>query len=160
MQYKRYFQSLIDELNRLGFTGRRTGPSTNWCRFSSRNRFCPEGIKGISYGAQFAEEDRVLAHIHIHEDARVNRLELFYALKHRKEEIEFEFGSQLDWQRRPSKSLYARSRIVVSRDGNIELPDAELECIRLWHIVNLLKLKKVFEPKIKEEIENLLSIES
>ena len=154
-RYQCYFRALIDELERLGVTGQYTAPPRNWWRFPSTE------IQGILYGTQFPDSPKkVFAHLHIHETkVRVNRLELFYALEERKEEIEFEFGSQLDWQPRPSKSPHARSRIVVSRDGHIRLPPAELECIRNWHIVNLLKLKKVIEPKIKQEIQRLLSIE-
>ena len=160
-RYKSYFQTLIDELERLGVTGECTDPSPdynpsynyNWWRFPSTE------IPGIYYGTQFPRENKVFTHLHIHETEvqvnGVNRLELFHALKHRKEEIESDFGSPLKWQCRPSKSPKARSRIVVSRDGNIELPDDELECIRNWHIVNLLKLKAVFLPEIRRALETL-----
>ena len=152
-RYRCYFRALIDELERLGVTGQYTAPSRNWWRFPSTE------IQGIYYGTQFPKGDKVFTHLHIHETkVRVNRLDLFDALKQRKEEIESDFGTQLDWQLRKGDppSWHSRSRVVVSRDGNIGLPPAELECIRNWHIVNLLKLKKVFEPKIREEIEKLL----
>ena len=153
-RYQCYFRSLIDELERLGVTGQYTAPSENWWRFPSTE------IQGIFYGTQFPDSPKkVFAHLHIHETkVRVNRLDLFRALELRKEEIEFEFGSQLDWQLREGDPPLpnSRSRIVVSRDGHIGLPPAELECIRNWHIVNLLKLKKVFEAKIRKEIEKLL----
>ena len=159
-RYKAYFQALIDELRETHrFTGRRTGRPENWCRFSSRNCFSPAGIKGISYGAQFAQSGKALTHVHIHENVPSNRLDLFDALEQRKEEIESEsdFDSPLEWERREgnSPSQHRRSRVTVSRDGNIWLPDDELEGIREWHIENLLKLKTVFQSYIQQALETL-----
>ena len=91
---------------------------------------------------------------HTDESVQVNRLDLFDALEERKEEIESDFGSPLEWRPRDESSV-----ITVSRDGHIRLSDAELECLRLWHIVNLLKLKKVFEPYIQQALETLNSSE-
>ena len=146
-KYKSYMQLLIDRLREeYRFTRARVGQPLNWYSFSS-------GIKGVSYRVKFARENKVWTYVNIHDDVRAKRFDLFDALEQRKEEIESAFGSPLVWERLEKQR---RSRIVISRDGNIELPDDELEGIREWHIVNLLKLKKVFEPKIREEIEKLL----
>ena len=77
---------------------------------------------------------------------------LFDALEKRKGEIESNFGSPLEWQRLDEQQ---RSWIAISRDGNIELSDDELEEIREWHIKNLLKLKEVFQPEIEKVLETL-----
>ena len=73
-------------------------------------------------------------------------------LENRKREIGSNFGSPLEWSRDAEKST---SRIAISRDGDIELPDSELEEIRKWHIENLLKLKEVFQPEIEQALKTL-----
>ena len=74
-KYRRYFQALIDELRRLGFTGPRGGPHEgkpqNYEEFHS-------GIQGIYYLAKFAREDKeVLTYVRIDESVQVNRLDLY-----------------------------------------------------------------------------------
>jgi hypothetical protein len=59
------------------------------------------------------------------------------------------FGSTFEWERLDDKRS---CRIALYRDGSIESPDSELEQIREWHIDNLLRLKKVFLPFIKQLI--------
>jgi len=147
-KYKSYTQMLIDELReKHKFTGARAGQPDNWYEFSA-------GIRGICYGVQFTRGDKVLTCVKIYEDVQCNRLDLFDALEQRKEEIESAFGSPLEWERLEEQQ---RSRIFVSRDGNIELPDDELERIREWHIANLLKFKAVFMPEIQRAREILQS---
>ena len=141
---------LIDELReKHNFTRARVGQPRNWYSFSS-------GIRGISYRVKFARGDEVWTYVNIHEDVQSNRLDLFDVLAQRREQIESDFGSPLEWERLEEQK---RSRIVVSRDGNIELSDDELEEIREWHIENLLKLKGVFQPEIEKVLETLNSNE-
>ena len=145
-KYKSYTQLLIDELReKHNFTRARVGQPDNWYEFSA-------GIRGIRYGIQFKRGNKVLTCIKIYEDIQSNRLDLFDALAERKEQIESAFGSPLEWERLEEQQ---RSRIVVPRDGNIELPDDALEEIRKWHIANLLKFKAVFLPEIKNALETL-----
>ena len=152
-KYQSYMQLLIDELREEhNFTRARVGQPVNWYSFSS-------GIRGISYrvkfverDTEFAQRDTVRTYVNIDNNVRANRLDLFDALEARKVQLESAFGSPLVWERLEEQQ---RSRIVVSRHGNIELPDAELERIRAWHIANLLKLKAVFLPEIKNALETL-----
>ena len=145
-KYKNYFQTLIDELReKHKFTGARAGQSSNWYEFSA-------GIRGVRYGVQFTRGDKVLTCVKIYEEVQSNRLDLFDALEKRKEKIESDFGSPLEWNRLEKQQ---RSRIAVSCDGDIELSDSELGEIREWHIENLLKLKKVFQPEIEKVLETL-----
>ena len=152
-KYKCYMQLLIDKLREeYRFTRARVGQPVNWYSFSS-------GIKGISYRVKFVERDTEFAqrgtvrtYVNIDKDVRSNRFDLFDALVERKEQIESAFGSPLVWERLEEQQ---RSRIVVPRDGNIDLPDDALEEIREWHIANLLKFKAVFQPEIERALETL-----
>ena len=147
-KYRDYFQALIDELReKHEFTGARSTQPYNWYNFAS-------GIGGIKYGAQFPKGSRVLAYVNIYEKISVNRLDLFDALGKRKENIEFNFGSPLEWNRAEEQQV---SWIAVYRDGSIESSDSELEEIREWHVENLLKLIEVFQPEIGRALETLNS---
>lgn len=149
-KYRAYTQMLIDELReKHKFTGARAGQPYNWYTFSS-------GTRGIGYGIQFPRGDKVLTYVNIYESVQSNRLDLFDALGKRKENIESNFGNPLEWNRADEQQI---SWIGVSRDGNIELSDDELEEIREWHIESLLELKKVFTPEIEKALEILNSSE-
>lgn len=145
-KYRSYTQMLIDELSeKHNFTGARTGQPYNWYDFSS-------GITGIGYGVQFARGSTVLTYVNINQRLRENRLALFDALEKQKGKIESDFGSPLEWNRAEEQQ---NSSVGVSRDGNIDFPDDELEEIREWHITNLLKLKEVFQPEIEQALRTL-----
>ena len=141
-----YTQILIDELKeKHKFTRARAGQPYNWYTFSS-------GVRGIGYGVQFARGDKVFTYANIGQSVQGNRLGLFDALEKQKKNIESNFGSPLEWNRAEEQQ---NSWIGVSRDGNIELSDDELEEIREWHIENLLKLKEVFQPEIEQALKIL-----
>lgn len=147
-KYRYYFQVLIDELRESHkFTGPEVGLAQNWYNFSG-------GFGGISYGAWFAKGGKVLAYVTIRQKTDENRIKIFNMLEEQKGKIESNFDYPLEWTRDAEKSL---SRIAMSRDGDIELSDSELEEIREWHIENLLKLKKVFQPEIEKALEILNS---
>ena len=149
-KYRSYFQILIDELREnYKFTGAKVGIAQNWYNFSS-------GFGEIRYGAWFAKGGKVLTYVNIRQKIDEQRIKIFNMLENRKREIGSNFGSPLEWSRDAEKST---SRIAISRDGDIELPDSELEEIRRWHIENLLKLKEVFQPEIEKALETLNSSE-
>ena len=145
-KYRYYFQVLIDELRENHkFTGAEVGLAQNWYNFSG-------GFGGISYGAWFAKGGKVLTYITIRQKTDENRIKIFNMLEKEKRKLESNFDSPLEWTCDAEKSL---SRIAISRDGDIELSDSELEEIREWHIENLLKLKKVFTPEIEQVLKIL-----
>ena len=150
-KYKSYFQALIGELReKHNFIGTRAVQPQNRYSFSS-------GIQGVSYRIKFAQGDKVLTYVRINQNVRVNRLDFFDALEKRKETIESDFGSQLEWERNDDQQ---HSRIAVYRNGDIEKSsDSELEEIREWYIENLLKIKKVFQPEIEKALDTLNSSE-
>ena len=145
-KYKGYFQALIDELREEhDFTEAEVGLPQNSYNFSS-------GLGKIQYGARFAQEGEVLAYVNIGQKIDENRLKIFDTLEKRKEQISNNFDRPLKWIRHQEKSL---SRIAISCEGDIESADSDLEEIREWHIENLLKLKKVFQPEIEQALKTL-----
>jgi hypothetical protein len=136
--YRRYFQTLIDELReRHHFTGARVAQPTNWYSFAS-------GIKGVVYSASFAQGGRIRAEAYIDRGDADRNKALFDDLAEQREAIEREFKGPLTWERLDDRRA---SRVAVYRDGTIDSSDEELSEIRAWTIDTLLRLKQVIGPR-------------
>jgi hypothetical protein len=138
--YRAFFQDLIDELReRHKFTNARVGQPQNWYNFAS-------GVSSVTYGLSFAQGGQVRAEVYIDtEDAEGNKA-IFDALEKDKETMEGEVGAPLKWERLNHRRA---SRIAIYRPGAIDEPDTSGE-IKAWAVDRLLKLKKVFGPRILE----------
>ena len=142
-KYRLYFQRLIDELRECHrFTNARVGLPQSWYDF-------PSGVSGIKYYASFRGNNRVCASIWIDWGSREENLQIFDALMERQTEIESNFGEKLIWERKDGKS----QEISVCRDGNIDLPDSELEEFRTWHSEIVRRLKTAFDRQIRSALE-------
>ncbi len=131
--YRRYFNILRAELRENG--EKRVSIGRSWCNFSS-------GASGILYNTDFGRGDRVRAELYI-----VNNKEVFNALLIQRGAIERELGEGLDWQRLPDRHA---SRITLYCFGSIEHSGEQLAQIRSWVVDRLLKLKRVFGPRLAE----------
>lgn len=135
--YRQYFQPLIDELrDKYKFTGARLAQPQPWYAFTS-------GVPGVKINAVFASKNRARVELYIDQGDSKNNKALFDRLQGRKEEIEKQCGSLLEWERLDEKRA---SRISIVRDGKIENSTEELDEIRKWQIDKLLTLKRVFSP--------------
>ena len=143
-KYKIYFQALTDKLDKFDWT-------ISWSDWQ-QNRYFSSGFKGIDYEARFTGKNKVCAGIYIQQGDEAKNKKLFDVLEKQKEEIASYFSEPFEWDRGDGKK---RSRIAVYRDGVIEASDSELEEIREWHIKNLLKIKEVFIPQIKQALETI-----
>jgi hypothetical protein len=141
-KYRIYFQGLIDELrNKHKFTNAKVGQPQNWHVFSS------EISKIYVYETSFALNNRVRAGIYLDTKDQTENKKLFDNLCAEKEIIEKEFGAEITWERLDDKCA---CRIVIYRDGNINLDTHELTEIKDWAIEKLLKFKDVFPKYIKK----------
>ncbi|HWP37353.1 MAG TPA: DUF4268 domain-containing protein [Gemmatimonadales bacterium] len=137
--YRLFFQDLLDELReKHRFTGARAGQPQNWYSFAS-------GLSGIQYSFSFAQQGQVRAEVYIDRgDASANK-ELFDRLHATREAIEQHLGETLQWERLDGRRA---CRIAVYRAGSIENDTQTLQEIKAWAIERLLRLKKVFGPRL------------
>ena len=141
--YQAFFQKLIDELREQhDFTKARAGLSQNWYYFAS-------GFAGISYAFIFAQGGKVRAEVYIDRSDAVSNKKLFDTLFEHKDSLSAEFGEELEWERVDNRRF---SRVAVSREGSIEGDQQALEEIAQWAVDRLLKLKKVFGPRLSKAI--------
>jgi hypothetical protein len=107
----------------------------SWCNF-------PSGASGILYNTYFAPGDRARVGPYI-----VNNRDVFRALLAQREAIERELGEPLTWD---APDRRKSSKIALSHEGSIEDSEERLAEIRTWHIDRLLRLKRVFGPRLAE----------
>ncbi len=143
-RYRNFFQKLIDEIRETGeFGNLKAALPENWYYFSS-------GHSGVYYYVWFRGGTQVTVYVIIYERDNRNRLVLFDALEQDKAAIEEAFGSSFEWLRSPEKR---ESKIIIAREGDVNWEDTDdLNEIHKWCIENLLKLKEVFAPIIKEAV--------
>ncbi len=141
--YRAFFQELVDELREQHqFTGARIAQPQSWYSFAS-------GFSGITYSAAFVQNDRVRAEVYIDVGEESRNKEIFDRLARASTELEAQFGEKLAWERLDGKRA---CRVGVYRPGNIEMSPQELAEVRIWFVDRLLKLKKVFGPKLAETL--------
>lgn len=142
-RYRNFFQKLIDEIRETGeFGNPKAALPQTYYYFSS-------GYSGVYYYVRFSGGTQVTVYVGIYEGYNENRLALFDALKQDKT-IEEAFGSSFEWLRSPEKR---ESKIILVREGDVNWEDTDaMNEIHKWCFENLLKLKEVFDPKIKEAL--------
>jgi hypothetical protein len=137
--YRVFFQDLLDELReKHRFTGARAGQPQNWYAFRS-------GCSGVQYCVSFAQRGRVRTEAYIDTRDVGENKELFAGLMAQREAIEHEFGEELTWEPLEGKRA---CRVAIYRPGSIECDTQTLQEIKGWAIERLLRLKKVFGPRL------------
>ena len=141
-RYRQYFQILIDELRqKYKFTNAKAGQPQNWYSFSSENS------KVYLYETSFAFNERVRVGIYLDAKDQIINKDIFDKLFSEKENIEKEFGEELSWERIDEKRA---CRIIIYKDGHINLDTEELSKIKNWTIEKLLRFKEIFPKYFKK----------
>lgn len=140
-RYRNFFQRLIDSLReKHHFTNARAGQPQSWYSFSS-------GVRGFVYGVNFPSGGRMCTELYIDGGDEDWNLEALRALREQSADIEREFGEKLDWQEMETKRA---CRIALYRKGSIMDPQDKLDEYMAWAIEHVLKLKRVFDPRIRK----------
>jgi hypothetical protein len=139
--YRTFFQQLIDELReKHRFTAARVAQPQSWYSFAS-------GIGGVTYAACFALGNRARAEVYIDRGNADENKRLFDRLEEQRAEIEAEYGQELEWERLDDKRA---SRIAIYTPGSIDADEETLARMRSWMLTQLLQLRKVFGPRLRE----------
>lgn len=139
--YQEFFQELIDELReKHHFTNAKAGQPQNWYSFSS-------GTRGFKYEMSFAQGGELRTHLYIDCGERAKNERAFDALASEKAAIETAFGEPLRWERLENRRA---CRIACYTTGSIEDAAEQLEQHRRWSVDHLLRLRRVFGPRLPE----------
>ena len=142
IRYRDFYQQLLDTLReKHQFTRARKAQPQNWYSFAS-------GFAGISYSVGFTAESnaRVEVSIATSDGKEVNE-RLFSQLKEVRESIEEDLGFALKWDPLANRKA---CRICVERPGEIDEDDDALADIQRWMVSNLLEIRRVFLPYLRE----------
>ncbi len=146
-----FFQPLVEDLWREGFTNRTTARSSGGQSF-------PSGFSGISYNATFGW-GKALVHIWISTGDQSKTESIYKSLLEREptltrklDDLEFDLFGRLGGGRRVSAGM--------SRAGSLNSSDEELEGIRAWMYASLTSLKDAFQPHLETVMGELQAAEA
>ncbi len=138
--YLPWFQALIDSLREdHQFTNARVAQPQNWYSFAS-------GFARVPYSVAFTQQG-LRAEVYLDSGEQDENKRVFKTLLAQREEIELEFGEPLSWEELDERRA---SRIGIYRETTIASPPDELEIAREWAIEKLIRLKKVFSPRLEK----------
>lgn len=144
-KYRVYYQSLIDTLReRHRFTNARVGQPQNWYTFSSDNS------RVYKYSTTLAQGGRVRVEVYIDTQDKALNKAIFDALSQERQHVEHAYGEPLEWERLDARRA---CRVAIYRDGDIEADSDNLEAIKEWVIVNLLRMREVFPAFLNRAVE-------
>lgn len=134
---REFFQPLVDDLRKAGFTDMKKAAST-------RNHPFQSGVSDIRYYAIFETDGNAWVYI---PGGRANPV--LKVLREDKQNIENELdlseGTRINWRT-------AYGSLGVYRKGSLDDSEEELEAIRQWMLHYLIKFRKVFNPRMKKII--------
>jgi hypothetical protein len=150
LAYQAFFQALIYDLReKHKYTNAKIAQPQSWYNFSS-------GVANITYGAVFAQGDRLRAEVYIDTGDTSRNKAIFDWLLEHKVDIEAQMKQTLDWQRLDNRRA---SRIAAVRP-NVKIADAAAHSNewRDWLIERLIRLKSVFGPLLREALAATLNV--
>ena len=112
------FQALIGALRERGFTRARRAQPQSWYASAAGH------AQRVQYAAAFEKRRRAGVEVYIDNTDRVWNKALFDRLMERRESIEGELGTELEWSRLDERRA---SRIALLRDASIDDDDAGLD---------------------------------
>ena len=118
LRFQAFFQALIDALRERGFTRARRAQPQSWYAFAAGH------AQRVQYAAAFDQRRRARVEVYIDNTDRVWNKALFDRLMERRESIEGELGTELEWSRLDERRA---SRIALLRDASIDDDDADLD---------------------------------
>ena len=137
-RYKRFFQTIVDELSRRDvFKYETVRSKKSWFEFNTN-------LDGITYVVAFTTRSTARAELHVRCWKGSNH-QAYEDLLHRKREIENELSEPLKWEQR-DRHYGHWHLIALYKPGSIDSPEDELSELSTWMVEKLAKLKQVFDP--------------
>jgi CBS domain-containing protein len=144
--YIAFYSVLLNQLHTL--TSRevvtKSPDGSSWCTVFAYW----DGVSRVSFNYSFARDKRFRVEAYIDSGNGESNKKLFDFLYMAEEEIQYEFGNQLNWERLDDKRA---SRIAAYAKGAITDDEEQLKELRLWAAQTMLR----FEPILRSWIEKM-----
>lgn len=156
-KYLTFFQSLVDELNKIGFTDKTEAESGVYGR-QRYEGFLSEvetevRVDEISYNAIFENGRARICFYFFAPRGNSNIPQRIYdILWEEREEIGHYIGQELHWDKRRNHNFFF---VSLWRDAKIDDPPVVLDGLRTWMVDMLPKLKNAFDPRIEKILAEL-----
>ena len=138
LQYKAFFQNLVDAAREVGFKGLRKSLPQNWTRFST-------GKGDIGWYVAFTNTGKLKVELYLEsKSADVNKAR-FDAILAKREEMDKALDRKLSWERLDDKK---GARIALYHDGAIDCQPDELDLLCSWAIEEMKLLREKLLPKV------------
>ena len=150
-RYRDFFQTMIGDLRREGFTDRSRALAGNDQSF-------PTDFTGISYNVGFwngGGKPSLDVYLWIATDETERNKQIFDELSGYQDEIAGKL-SGVTWDRRNNMRMCS---IYFSRGGSIASPEEDLTELREWAVDRLVRLRAAFEPWLEKVMCDLQSNE-
>ena len=150
-RYRDFFQTMIGDLRREGFTDRSIALAGNDQSF-------PTDFAGISYNVGFwnsGGKPSLDVCLWIATDETERNKQMFDGLSGYQDEIEAELAG-VAWDRRNNMRMCS---IYFSRGGSITSPEEDLVELREWAVDRLVRLRAALEPRLEKVMRDLPSNE-
>jgi hypothetical protein len=133
LQYKQFFQGVIDAVRQKGFKGLKRALPQSWIRFST-------GMGDVGFYVGFVASTQTLnVDLFLESSTKEVNKARFDLLKAQQEDIEATVGIPLIWERLDDRK---GSRIALSHAGTISLPPEELDELSLWATNTLVMMRE------------------
>ena len=143
--YRDFFQPLVDELRRTGFTDRTKA-------LASKYQSLRSDFQDIHYYASLEGGRRAWAYLFIDgSDKKLNK-RIFDALHEHKTVIERDLNAELAWNRSDNQRF---SSVGLSTDGALDDPADKHNEIRDWILSYLPKLRCAINPRLEQVMRDL-----
>ena len=145
-QYRKFWQPLLERLNREDGWNVRTDNTASWFTAGS-------GIAEVWRNMSFYVRNREAAvELSLQTPNKDWNKSFFDLLKESQGEIEAELGTDLVWERLDDNKT---SRVGIHRRGSIDAHPQELDEIRSWMFDNVVRFKQIFPPYLREVRDRL-----
>jgi hypothetical protein len=146
LQYKAFFQNLVDIARENGFKGLKKSLPQNWTRFST-------GKSDVGWYVAFTGTGKLKVEIYLEsKDADTNKLR-FDEIALQQHQLNNDLNRQLSWERMDDKK---GSRIAIYHEGSIDSQPDELDALCTWAISEMKLMREKLLPQIIQIIEQTL----
>lgn len=140
LQYKQFFQGVIDTVRQRGFKGLKRALPQSWIRFST-------GIGDVGFYIGFVASTQTLnVDLFLESSTKEVNKARFDLLKAQQEEVETKVGMPLIWERLDDKK---GCRIALSHAGTISLPPEDLDALSIWATNTLALMRERLLPYVQ-----------
>lgn len=142
LQYKAFFQDIIDSARQVGYRGTKKALPQNWLRLST-------GRAELGCYVAFNSTGKLKVELYFESQSTEVNKTRFDAVIERRQEIEANLAQSLSWERLEGKK---GARIACYHEGSIDLQPEDLDALAKWTLEELIIFREKLFPIVQQII--------